>query len=114
MKSLIQLTKTRQWLAIFLTLVCLSFAQPTRAVVPPPDGGYPGFTTAVGTNTLKNLTTGVANTGAGWYSLFTNSSGNYNTGAGAGTLIFNNGDENTDTCVAALLHKPSGIGHTAL
>jgi hypothetical protein len=45
------------------------------AVVPPPDGGYPGFTTAEGTNALKNLTTGAANTTTGWYSLFTNSTG---------------------------------------
>ena len=63
-----------------------------RAVVPPPDGGYPGFTTAEGTNALKNLTTGVANTGIGWYSLFTNYSAGYNTGVGAGTLDLNNGD----------------------
>jgi len=74
--------------------VCAALLPASFAVVPPPDGGYPGFTTAEGTNALKNLTTGVANTGAGWYSLFTNSTGNYNTGVGAGTLIFNNGDEN--------------------
>ena len=73
------------------------------AVVPPPDGGYPGFTTAEGTNALKNLTTGVANTATGWYSLFTNSTGNYNTGVGAGALIFNNGEQNTAIGVAALL-----------
>ena len=51
--------------------------------MPPPDGGYPGFMTAEGTNALKNLTNGVAHTATGWYSLFTNSSGNYNTGVGA-------------------------------
>ena len=64
----------------------VAFLPQAEAVVPPPDGGYPGFTTAEGTNALKNLTTGVANTGTGWYSLFTNSSGSYNTGVGAATL----------------------------
>jgi hypothetical protein len=83
------------------------------AVVPPPDGGYPGFTTAEGTNALKNLTTGVANTATGWYSLFTNSTGNYNTGVGAGALIFNNGEQNTAIGVAALLSNTDGLGNTA-
>ena len=43
-----------------------------QAVVPPPDGGYPGFTTAEGQNALSSLTSGAANTGVGWYSLFSN------------------------------------------
>jgi hypothetical protein len=67
--------------------------------------GYPGFTTAEGTNALKNLTNGVANTATAWYSLLTNSSGNYNTGVGDGTLIFNNGEQNTATGVAALFKQ---------
>jgi len=35
------------------------------AVIPPPDGSYPNFTTAEGNNALKNLTTGAANTALG-------------------------------------------------
>ena len=99
------------YLAVSVSLVLLFvvFLPQAEAVVPPPDGGYPGFTTAEGTNALKNLTTGVANTGAGWYSLFTNSSGSYNTGVGAGTLIFNNGEQNTATGVAALLSNTTGL-----
>ena len=81
----------------------VAFLPQAEAVVPPPDGGYSGFTTAEGTNALKNLTTGVANTGTGWYSLFTNTSGSYNTGVGAATLSFNNGEQNTAAGVAALL-----------
>ena len=90
------------------------FLPKAEAVVPPPNGGYPGFTTAGGTNALKNLTTGVANTATGWYSLFTNSSGSYNTGIGAGTLIFNNGEQNTATGVAALLSNTTGLGKRLL
>ena len=62
-----------------------------------------------GINALKNLTTGVANTETGWYSLFTNTSGSYNTGVGAGTLLFNNGEENTAAGVAALLKQYHGL-----
>jgi hypothetical protein len=83
------------YLTFSLTLLfgLMSLLPVAKAVVPPPDGGYPGFTTAEGTNALKNLTTGIANTATGWYSLFTNSSGNYNTSVGAGALIFNNGEQ---------------------
>src|SRR5438034_7378635 len=77
-------------------------------VVPPPDGGYPNFTTAEGQNALKNLTTGAANTAVGWYALFTDTSGSFNTGVGAGTLVLNTGDDNTATGVAALLLNTTG------
>jgi hypothetical protein len=66
----------------------LAFYQTTRAVSPPPDGGYPNFTTAEGTNALKNLTTGAANTAVGWFSLSGDTTANFNTGVGAGTLLF--------------------------
>lgn len=85
-----------------------------QAVVPAPDGGYPGFTTAEGTNALKNLTTGVGNTALGWYSLFANNSGSYNTGVGAGALLFNTtAEQNTATGVAALFNHSTGNGNTA-
>ena len=40
-----------------------------KGVVPPPDGGYPNFTTAEGQNALFTLTSGAANTAVGWFSL---------------------------------------------
>jgi trimeric autotransporter adhesin len=46
-------------------------------------------------------------------SLFTTSSGSYNTDVGAGTLIFNNREQNTATGVAALLSDTNGTGNTA-
>jgi hypothetical protein len=41
--------------SVSLVLVFVVFLRQAEAVVPPPDGGYPGFTTAEGTNALKIL-----------------------------------------------------------
>src|SRR6476469_3967138 len=86
-----------------LALACFTLAPTARAVVPPPDGGYPGFNTAEGSNALQNLTTGIGNTATGWRSLFANTSGNLNTAIGVGTLLLNTADNNTATGAAALL-----------
>ena len=96
-------------LLVSFALICFILSPATRAVVPPPDGGYPGFNTAEGTNALKNLSTGVGNAAVGWYSLFTNSSGSYNTGVGAGTLALNEDDENTAVGAGALLGTWLGV-----
>ena len=81
--------------------------------VQPPDGCYPGFTTAEGCNALQSLTSGAGNTGLGWYSLFSDTSGNYNTGVGAGALVLNNADSNTAVGAAALLLNATGTENTA-
>jgi hypothetical protein len=85
-----------------------------RAVSPPPDGGYPGLTTAEGQNALKNLTTGQANTALGWFSLFSANTGSFNTGVGAGALALNTGDSNTATGTVALFLNTTGSGNTAI
>jgi BclA C-terminal domain len=82
-------------------------------VSPPPDGGYPGFTTAEGKNALKNLTTGIGNSGFGWYSLFSDATASYNTGLGAGTLALNTGEANTASGVAALILNTEGTRNTS-
>src|SRR5438270_1305799 len=92
-------------------LACLPFAQ---AISPTPDGCYPGLTTAEGCNVLQNLTSGVGNTGVGWRSLFSNSTGSFNTALGVGALILNNGDNNTAVGTAALLFNTAGTGNTAV
>ena len=62
----------RSVLTSFVFLGMSAVAPKAQAVVPPPDGGYPNFTTAEGTKALFSLTTGSANTAVGWYSLFSN------------------------------------------
>ena len=100
-------------IVIVIVIVCLGPFQTVHAVNPPPDGGYPNYTTAEGQNALNSLTTGAANSGLGWYALFTDSSGNYNTAEGAGALALNNADFNTAIGAAALLLN-NGNSNTAL
>jgi uncharacterized coiled-coil protein SlyX len=108
--------------SVFITfaLVCFGLFPRAQAVVPPPDGGYPNFTTAEGQNALFSLTTGAANTAVGWRSLFSNSTGQFNTATGAGALLLNNGDptkeeasENSAFGAGALLSNTTGIRNTA-
>ena len=97
-----------------LLLVCFGLAPAARAVIPPPDGGYPNFNTAEGTNALFSLTTGAANTAVGWSSLSTNAAGGFNTATGAGALLFNTADQNTAFGAAALLFNSIGTENTAV
>jgi Chaperone of endosialidase len=107
-------TTIRLIITIF-PLLCLSAAGPkAQAVVPPPDGGYPNFTTAEGQDALFSLTTGAANTAVGRRSLFSNSMGSFNTTTGAGALLFNTADDNTAVGAAALLFNTTGVDNTAV
>ena len=99
---------------IILALSCFACLPLARAVSPTPDGCYPGFTTAEGCSALQHLTSGAGNTGVGWRSLFSNSTGSFNTAIGAGALILNNGDNNTAVGTAALLFNTAGTGNTAV
>jgi hypothetical protein len=115
MKTFIKF-KTTTLVLTALVLACLGFSQMAQAepdVSPPPDGGYPGFTTAEGQNALKNLTSGFGNSAFGWYSLFSVTSASYNTGLGGGTLALNTGEANTASGVAALILNTTGTRNTA-
>jgi hypothetical protein len=97
--------------AIFSALACLPG---TQAIVPPPDGCYPNFTTAEGCQALNALTTGLGNTAVGSYSLFSNTAGNFNTGVGAVALLINTADNNTAVGTRALLLNTTGSENTAV
>jgi hypothetical protein len=113
MKSALQLKPTAPLLLIALVLLCFAFSPGAQAVVPPPDGGYPGGNTAEGQAALLSLTSGTFNTAVGFASLRADSTGNFNTGVGAGTLPANTAAENTATGAAALLANTTGTQNTA-
>src|SRR5438874_13615904 len=82
---------------VILALGSFALSPRTQAVVPAPDGGYPGFTTAEGANALLSRTNGMYNTAVRIYSLLSLTNGQFCTGVGAGTLLANTGDSNTAT-----------------
>ncbi len=113
MNPLIQLKKATPPLLFVFLLACFAFFPIAEAVVPPPDGGYPGANTAEGQQALLSLSGGTFNTALGWSSLKSNIAGNYNTGVGAGALVLNTSDQNTATGAGALLLNTSGFRNTA-
>jgi hypothetical protein len=112
MNPLIQFKTT---LPVLITVALLYFVllPKVQAVVPPPDGGYPGFNTVEGQNALFSLTTGTGNVAVGWASLFSDAEGSLNTAIGTGALLFNTADQNTATGAGALLFNNSGTLNTA-
>ena len=116
---------------ILLALACFGLLPKTQAVIPPPDGGYPGNNTAEGHDALFSLTTGVSNTAVGFDALYYNNTGNQNTATGFASLfkntagMFNTADgfralysntighDNTANGVQALFSNTTGIYNTA-
>jgi hypothetical protein len=98
---------------VLLALGFSALCPVAQAVVPAPDGGYPGGNTAEGQNALLSLTTGTYNTGVGIFSLLSLTDGQFCTGVGAGTLLSNTGSSNTATGAGALLSNTDGTDNTA-
>jgi uncharacterized coiled-coil protein SlyX len=104
---------------ISILIVCLGLLPKAHAVMPAPDGGYPGGNTAEGQNALLSLTTGGFNTAVGFLSLTSNTTGSFNTGVGAGALLANvgggngEGSQNTAAGAGALLSNNTGFNNTA-
>jgi hypothetical protein len=104
-------------LSLILTSLLTGFAflQPAQAVVPSPDGGYPGFNTAEGQDALFSLTpNAAANTAIGFHALYSNTTGDSNTAAGADALANNRtGRSNTATGFHSLNENTLGMANTA-
>jgi hypothetical protein len=96
-------------------LIGFAFLYPAQAVVPSPDGGYPGFNTAEGQDALFSLTrNAAANTAIGFHALYSNTTGDSNTAAGADALANNQtGRSNTATGFHALNENTLGMANTA-
>jgi hypothetical protein len=100
--------------ALLCTLAALVVLPTAKAVNPPPDGGYPGNTTAEGNLALNSLTSGTSNTALGYKTLFSDTTGFNNTATGSGALRDNqDGWDNTATGVNALFHNTGGIQNAA-
>ena len=112
--SFIQLRTAILPFLIAFMLSCFGLSPKILAVVPAPDGGYPGNNTAEGTNAVFSLTSGIDNTALGFEALFRNTTGDFNTAEGFGAL-FNNtsGTQNTATGVNALISNTTGSFNTA-
>jgi trimeric autotransporter adhesin len=97
-----------------IALACFGLSPKVRAVVPPPDGGYPNRNTAEGDFALFNLTSGSDNTAIGFGALFSNTFGIENTATGSGALQSNTtGIENTAIGFQALFMN-NGLANTAI
>jgi len=104
----------------FALLASFALLPRAQAIVPAPDGGYPGGNTAEGQSALFSLTTGVYNTAVGYFSLRTDAQGQFNTAVGAAALLLNVGDPstgdgilNTAIGAGALLSNTTGSLNTA-
>ena len=99
---------------LFLLIFAAALFPRAQAVVPAPDGGYPGGNTAEGTNALFSLTTGDFNTAEGFAALLFNTTGFQNTATGVNALRNNTtGSSNTATGVNTLFSNTTGFQNAA-
>ena len=96
-KNLKRITKINYPAFALLVLACFALSPRVQAVVPAPDGGYPGNNTAEGDNALfnlvvSNISDNVNNTAVGYNALVGITFlgvGSYNTATGAFALYNN-------------------------
>src|SRR5207248_451215 len=83
------------------------------ALDPAPDGGYPGYNTAIGFQSLYSVTTAYGNVATGWQALYSNKVGAHNSATGAEALYTNTADFNTATGSRSLYTNSTGTSNTA-
>ena len=98
---------------LLISVSWLALSSETRAVSPPPDGGYFNANTAEGTNALFSLTSGFSNTAIGLDALYSNTTGSSNTAIGTNALLSNTADNNTANGFEALSGNTIGSDNTA-
>jgi hypothetical protein len=113
MNPLIQFKNNIVSLLLGLVFACFGLLPTAQAVVPAPDGGYPGGNTAEGQNALFSLTTGSYNTAVGWLSLRSNTTSFLNTAIGAGALAANTVTSGNTAVGAGALLVSTGFQNTA-
>ena len=112
MNPLIQLRKATQ--VFLVALACFAFSSRAEAA-PVPNPPAPGvLNTRDGQSAMPFVTTGIANSAFGAFSLFSVITGNFNTAVGVAALDLNTGDSNTATGAAALLLNTTGTENTAV
>jgi collagen triple helix repeat protein len=103
-----------RFIFVVLALAGFVFLPTVRAVLPAPDGGYPGSNTAEGTNALFSLTSGTRNTALGFNTLYNDKNGSGNTATGTQALLNNtSGGGNTATGDSSLWSNLNGNNNTA-
>ena len=117
---------------VIFALAWFALSPTAQALNPPPGGGYANGTTAVGTQSLLNLTSGIWNTALGFQALnhdtvggnntatgvralFNDTSGSYNSATGIYALYANvDGWFNNAVGAYALANNVTGDGNTAV
>jgi len=98
--------------------VCFALSPRAQALVPTPDGGYPGANTAEGSQALFSLSSfareSSGNTARGYQALYSDTTGSRNTATGSEALRSNNADANTATGYQALFSNTTGVLNTAI
>jgi len=98
--------------------VCFALSPRAQALVPPPDGGYPGANTAEGSQALFSLSSfareSSGNTALGYQALYSDTTGSRNTATGSEALRSNNADANAATGYQALFSNTTGVLNTAI
>ena len=98
---------------LVISVSWLALSSETRAVSPPPDGGYFNANTAEGQDALFSLTTGFSNTAIGFRALHSTTTGSSNTATGVNALFNNTADNNTANGFEALVENTTGSNNTA-